>query len=363
MKRKFLGGALALTLLFTGVITLSACGGEVRHYYTLAEEPEHCSVNVWIDYYDNDGRHYLLEEQEFKITVNVDYGYYSDNFKILIDGNEVETTPSYSSNGDYISSYEYSFMPQSDFAVSYSGDFKIMTKTISFKAVDYFVPQDDIFVRFEQNRFSLPTTNIKLSSFSSAIQGWSRQLSYGEVLTFYAVTKGYDRRKMPSVFACEGTEIKAEFYKDESNNEFGLRYIYTQGLKDVNIEIGNGGTVSNTIVVNESDAYGNNLTSSKIDLTLDEISEETFTITLKNCEQIPNEVLSALEFKINDVKQDVDFTSAIEKNGVFTFELKNPYEYASDLQSDAWLAYKYVFDLNFYTLEYFDGLEFSIVTD
>lgn len=360
MKKRFFA-ILIFTFVLATAVCLTACGdeNERKFYYSADGVPAHCRVEPTPYGVENDGKMYVNEGETVTINVYVDEGYYSDDFKMLVNGSEVALTPTTGGNG-YIVTYSYSFKPKSDIKVSFAGEFKPIRAEISFATSDAYdaTAVSDVYIRFAQNSVGLPTASRTVPQFEAATRNFKRELPYGEQLEFYAYTIGYDITRMPWVINCEGNELNSYFYRDEAKNEYGVRYVYTQGYANRKFEISTTWSSGFSIRKTESDWIGNNITSDK--LRIECRDNAALIITLKNYANIPDDVLTALKLKINERDQDIDFKTGANDNGVFTIELKDPYEYYSEENLEISRAYEYDFDLNFYTLDYFDGIEFEI---
>lgn len=362
MRKKPIISILVFAFILATAVCLTACGEERKFYYNVEEAPAHCRVELSPYAVDADGKMYANEGDGANIYVYVDDGYYSDDFKMYVNGSEVELTTSLGT-GDLITSYGYSFEPKSDINVTFGGEFKPVKAEITFGTADFYDATlvSDVHIRFAQNTVGLPTSALTIPQFETATRNYKRELSYGDKLEFYVYTDGYVIDRMPMVISCDGIELQSYFYRDDAKNEYGVHYVYTQGYENKKFEIGTTWSASFTISVKENEGMGNNIDSDK--LRIEYRDRSSLIITLKDYGNIPDDVLTALKLKINWQEQDINFKTGANDDGVFTVELKRPYEYFAEEQIDVNNAYKYDFDLNFYELDYFDGIEFDIFSE
>ena len=344
---------LAFALMLTGSICLAGCKKDVKYYYTV-ELPEHCEIVFTGQAWDDDG-YYVLKDESIEFHINVEEGYQASDFKLFIGSTEV--TPTLSSS-DYegttiTHSYRYSFTPTADFKIKATGNFNKVVKSLTISKAEWYDETDannsQIFIRFKQNSFGLPTTETNYLTFvkSRLNESIVKDLEYGDSLSFDVYYKGTDFIADPSVADGPSTSCNSKFYHE--SGEIGYHFTYTQWYEDSTITFSNY-TAQRIMQITTSgnSATQDNISSDKLDITLPETGSQTITITLKDYANIPANVLNELKLKVNGENQNVDFTQL--NGGVYTFELKNPWEYGAMYKAT------YEINLNFYEFEYFNGV-------
>lgn len=372
MKRKFLSFVLVLASVLTAAVCLTACENVKKCFYTVQAAPEHCNVNLRSVNTTKDGQYYAKAGEENGVSVYVDDGYYSDDFKIFFNSQEVTPTTDIRSESGKVYNYEYSFTPTEDFEITFSGSFKKIQRTFTLKkdtdsAFDETrEPNGEIYIRFaESYGLGLPTEETAYKDFVSYVTyGRHKLLDYGDTVEFYVYSKGYKGEPYTFVTQEEGGPVYlfSEVYHEE--NKFGIHYTYTQSYSTATLVFGNAQFLNSTsIMTAENSSFGNLKIGS--DKLIFEISEDlsTLTVTINDYNAIPQgtkATFAALKLKVNDELQDVDFTA--DDDGVFTVALKDPYEYY-DSEEDVSRFYQLIVDLNFYTLPYFEGEQFDGISD
>lgn len=354
MKKKLFSSIIAFAFILTGAVCLTACGGGDAKYYYTQDVPEHCEIVFQGQAWDDAG-YYVLDGEKLDFWVNVEEGYECTDFKLTIGSTEL--TPTATQNygeTDYVIQYTYSYTPTADFAIKVTGNFAKINKQLTMSKAEWYDETDannsQLFIRFKQNSFGLPTTETVYSTFvNTRLNNFTRTMAYGDSLSFDVYYKGTTFLGDPSVADGPSGSCDSTFYHE--NGEIGQHFTYTQGYENSTVTFSNYIKDRNLNVVANSAGhlYKGDISSDKLNITLPFPDSKTVTITLKNYSSIDAQILSGLTLKINGENQNVDFTQLVD--GVYTFELKNPWEY-----SESYSSLSYEIDLNFYEFNYFDGI-------
>ncbi len=373
MKKKFLSFVLVFAVVLLGAVSLTACaGGGKKCFYTMQEAPEHCNVNLRGTNTTNDGATYAKAGEENGISVYVDDGYYSDDFKIFMNGQEVTTTNSIREESELVYNYEYSFTPTEDFDITFSGSFRKVQRVFTLKrdTEDVFdanwAPNSELYIRFaEGNVLGLSSEEKVYTEFIKTVsvqRQW--QLGYGDTVEFYVYSKGYKGEPKNFITQNDGgyTLLFSDVYHED--DKFGVHYTFTQNYATSAILLGNAQfTTHVSISTSENGGHGNlKIGSDKLILDIAE-DLSTLTVTIKDYNGIPSSTkatFAALKLRINEELQAADFSS--DDDGVFTFDLKKPYEYY-DSEVDVTRYFQLIVDLDFYKLPYFEGEQFNAIFD
>lgn len=354
MKKKFLSFVLTFAFILTGALFLTACGGETKHYYT-TEDSEHCEIVFQGQTWDDAG-FYVLDGEKIDFWVNIEEGYECADFKLTVGSTELTPTEThYYGDTNYVVQYTYSFTPNSDFAIKTTGNFTKISKQLTMSKDEWYdetnTNNSQLFIRFKQNTFGLPTVETVYSNFvkNRLSVNFVRNIPYGEGFSFDIYYKDADFVGDPSVADGPAENCVSTFYNE--NGEIGYHFTYTQRYSNSNVTFGNY-TASRNIYILTSELSGmqDSLESDKLDITLPEEGSKIVTITIKDYANIDSEILSGLKLNINGKNQNIDFSES-STNGVFEITLKNPWQY-----SDSWSNLSYEINLNFYEFDYFNGI-------
>ncbi len=368
MKKKLFSFIITFTFVLIGAMLLIACMSKKKYYFTMQTEPSHCSVQ-YSHNEDKNGNKYIVAEEEYNISIYPDEGYFSNDFKLFINSQEVELEKSTEEAEDIVRYYSYRFIPTEEFNVTFSGTFERVKRFLTIKKEDgnsenwWEEPFDknraenkEVFIRFgENNILGLPTTEMVYADFVT-FNTVKKLINYGDTLDFYVYTKGF--KGAPNILYLTSTDIfthlNEEFY--HVGDKIGCHYTFTQKYFDSTLTFKNASFYINTsIQTGENSGSGNiKIGSNKLIIDLAE-DFSTLTITINGYNNLSPDIkatFSNLKLKINNMLQNVDFTQ--DDDGVFTISLKKPYEYYSN-QEDYFYYFQYNVDLNFYTLEYFKG--------
>ena len=349
MKKKFFSLVFAFAFILTGTLCLTACNDEVKYYYTV-DMPEHCEI-VFMGQKYNDKGTYVLEDESIEFHINVEDGYQSSNFKLYIDSSEVAPTlNSVDYDGTTITySYIYSFTPTADFTIKATGNFTKVVKQLTMTKKEGFNNDNNLFIRFEENNYGLPTEETAYSAFvNEHLNNFAENITFGEGFSFDIYYKGTEFVGDPCVADGPSTSCESTLYYE--NNEIGQHFTFVQWYESANITFGNyisGRHIS--LKTSEMGTSGDELISDKLDIKFLESDGKTVTITFKT--NIDEDVRAGLRLLINGQDQNIDFTDN-STSGVFTVNLKNPWESYGANNDDT----NYYLDLNFYEFEYFDGV-------
>lgn len=370
MKKKVLSIILVLATVVLGAVSLTACAGGKKYYFTVQDAPEHCSVQMNSRYTTKDNKEYAKAGEENGVSVYVDEGYYSDDFKILFNSQEVEAVTYTNDQSGLVYMYEYRFTPTEDFDITFSGKFEKIKKTFTVKKEDgssgLWEPFDknlpknsEVYVRFaENNVLGFPSTETLYADFVT-FNTRQVQLSYGDTLDFYVYSKGFKGEPVAfSLFSDNGTAFLDEAFYNEGGN-VGIHYTFTQSYHNSTMTFMNAFfRFNNSISIAENSGHGNRkIGSEKLIIGFEE-DYSALTITIKGYNSLPSETVASfadLKLRINGETQAVDFTD--DDNGVFVIYLKKPYEYVPEDGNG--YEFAYIVDFNFYTLPYFEGQEFT----
>ena len=355
MKKKIFSLVLAFAFILTGSIYLAGCDKDVKYYYTV-ELPEHCQIIFAGQTWDDKG-FYVLKDESIEFHINVEDGYFSNDFKLFIDSTELtptQITANSYDDGFITHSYSYSFTPTAEFKIKATGNFARVIKQLTMSKAEYFDETDannsKLYIRFNQNSYGLPTVETGYADFvKTYLNNYHRNMVFGESFSFDVYYKATNFAGNPSVADGPSISCTSEFYHE--NGEIGYHFTYTQWYTNANVTFNNF-TAQRIMQITTSgnSATQDNISSNKLDITLPEEGNQTLTITFEDHGSVPLETLERLTLKINGEIQDFDFTSP-STNGVFTLTLKNPWEY-----SQSWNSTSYEIDLNFYDFDYFNGI-------
>lgn len=354
MKKKFISLGLAFALSLTCAVCLTACGGGgTKHYYT-QDLPEHCEIAFQGQTWDDKG-FYVLDGENCDFWIDIEEGYECSDFKLTAGATELTPTETQKyAETDYVVQYKYSFTPTADFEIKATGNFTKIVKQITMSKTDWYDETDtnnnELFIRFKQNSFGLPTSETIYSTFVKTRLSvpFTRTMSFGDCLEFDVYYKGTTFFGDPSVADGPSISCNSIFYHD--NGEIGYHFTYTQSYEDSNVTFGNY-TAQRImfIIISENSGMQNSLKSDKLDIIFPEANSQTVTITLKDYENVSADVLSGLKLKINGENQNINFSDD-STNGVFTINLKDPWEYGETYSTS------YEINLNFYEFDYFNGV-------
>lgn len=354
MKKKLFGFILAFAFILTGAVCLTACSDrDVKYYYT-QNVPEHCEIVFQGQAWDDKG-YYVLDGEKCDFWVNIEEGYECTDFKLTVGTTELTPTETQSvSDTNYVIQYTYSYTPTADFTIKVTGNFAKISKQLTLSKTEWYDENDAnnslLFIRFDQNAFGLPTNETVYSTFvNTRLNNFTRTMAYGDSLSFDVYYKGETFLGNPSVADGLYGNCTSTFYHE--NGEIGYHFTYTQGYKNSTVTFSNytANSIFSVIVNSAGHQYQDDIESDKLNIIRSQADRQTVIITLKDHANIDAEILSGLRLKINGEDQNVNFAQLT--NGVYTFELKNPWEY-----SDSWSGLSYEIDLNFYEFDYFDGV-------
>ena len=354
MKKKILSFAVAMALTLTAAICLAACERKDTKYYYTISLPEHCEINFSGQGGDDQG-FYVLDGESLEFYILVEEGYQSTDFKVTDGSAEIAPIKIDKYEGtDYIVQYTYYYTPKAVFEIKATGTFTKIVKEFTMSKTEEYIDDDEnntnreLFIRFKQNSYGLPTTETVYADFVNGyLNNFHKDLAFGDTIGFDVYYKGTEFMGNPNIefsYIC-----KRELYYEE--NEIGYHYTYTQRLEEVTLFFGNF-IKSKDINIKTSEAHYliGDIESDKLDITRQENGKEV-TITLKNHTEIDKTILDNLKLVINGENQNIDFSDS-SSNGVFTITLKNPWEYSSEYRDRT----DYDFDLNFYEFDYFGGV-------
>ncbi len=355
MKKKIFGFMFAFAFIMTGALCLTACG-QTKHYYSI-DLPEHCEFMDSGYAWDDNGT-YVLGGETLEFHINIDEGYYSNDFKLLI--NSTEVAPTYVDQNTYDDltiaySYHYSITPTADFTITASGTFTQVVKQVTLsKAEGHFTEvnadENNLFIRFKPNSYGFPVEETTYANFvkNNLNVNQTRNLPYGSGFSFDVYYKGTDFINAPFVIINSPANCTNEFYHE--NNEIGYHFVYTQGYQSSTLDFGSW-TANRSFSIKTNDFGGGaqySIIHDKLEILLPEGDSKTLTITLKDYTNIAEDIKTGLRLVINGEDQNINFADST--TGTFEITIKNPWEYSE--RYDTW----YEIDLNFYEFEYFDGV-------